>query len=458
MRRHALILLATSVAATGCPEGRLSYEPMSAPDGSSSAADGVWTAPESLDLGPDGPTAAPDTGVSAPQPPPDATAADAAAIRDAAPDPAGDAEVDDAGPPPLEPDAAPTPAPPTEQPPPPEPPPEPPPPLPPLGRNDDHTTLVVWSQNIRMGLENWRNMVRCMGDRECNSLGAVPDVMLFQEASCDNVREIRSLLWRSRAEGGLDIEGWEHLCFDNPGSGGVTGHWLSNAILFRSDRFELDESRRLEVYTGGGASCGLNGRVVPVVKLLDRPRAEAGLAERRATFAVRHDDHFGPDAERNTCDHPDAPNVFCTWRNSKLIDRAVADMGGGVLVMAGDWNYAAKHCELDGRVSEAWKHDYACSTNGLWETCDGGATPNLGWRDPLLEDDPAVYDARSVIDFFHAKDTGGFVLNRTARNDRPGIVGAHFYCAGHGPYAGPAGDPEPERMSDHSARFVRVHY
>ncbi len=410
-----------------------------APPAADAGVEADGAAGEAFDVGPRD-----DAGADAAAPP-DAGGPAPGADADASPDAGGPAP--DAAPPPPPADAAP--APPADAAPPPAP--------GPLGRNDDPTTVVVFSQNIRMRQDNWRNIVRCLGDRACNGMGAVPDIMLFQEASCEDVRGIRSLLWKPRAEGGLDIEGWEHLCFDNPRSGGVTGHWLSNAILFRSDRFEVDESRRVEFQTGDGRSCDLRGRILPVVKLLDRPRAAAGLAERRVTVAVRHDDHFG-DGIKNTCDSPDAPTVFCAWRNSKIIDETVREMGGGLLVMAGDWNYAAKYCEYEGAPADRWKYAYACTTRGIWDPCDDGRTPNLGWRDPLLEADPTVYDRSKAIDFVHVKDAGAVVLNRTARNDRPGVVGAHFYCAGHGPYSGPEGADESQKMTDHAGRLLRVHY
>jgi hypothetical protein len=150
--------------------------------------------------------------------------------------------------------------------------------------------------------------------------------------------------------------------------------------------------------------------------------------------------------------------VFCAWRTAKIIDAEIRDIGGGLLVMAGDWNYAAKYCEYEGRPADRWKYAYACTTRGIWDPCDDGRTPNLGWRDPLLEDDPAVYDRSKSIDFVHVKDAGAVVLNRTARNDRPGVVGTHFYCAGHGPYGGPDGADESQLMTDHAARLLRVHY
>lgn len=123
--------------------------------------------------------------------------------------------------------------------------------------------------------------------------------------------------------------------------------------------------------------------------------------------------------------------------------------------MAGGWNYAAKYCR-DGNVEDrSFKHAYKCTTKGLSGACDGGKTPNLGWRDPRLENDPHVYDGESSIDFVHAKDTRGFVLNVTPRNDEPGVVRKCFYCTGGG---GRDGAVPPERMSDHDGRLLRIRY
>lgn len=326
-------------------------------------------------------------------------------------------------------------------------------PLPPLARNDSIETVLVWSQNIRMRKERWQNAVRCMADRACNGLGALPDVILLQEASCADTAAIAELLAASLAGGGAGVAGWDTHCVENFSE--FSAHWMSNGIVYRSDRFQLDDAVELPFESGDGSACALQGKTWPVVKLLDLDRAAADKLERRVTFAVRHDDHFGA-AGKNTCDAPDAPTVFCTWDNSKRIDDAVAAIGGGLLVMAGDWNYAARRCSYDGVVTTTFKHDYACSTKGLAVTCDGGATANLGWRDPILEADPAAYDTWKSIDFMHARDTGGFVLNQTERNARAGVVGQHFYCEGHGPYDG--GEDESARMSDHGGRFASFHY
>ena len=327
----------------------------------------------------------------------------------------------------------------------------------PPGLNEDITTVVVWSQNIRMGLERWQNAVRCMGDAACNGLGAVPDIVLLQEASCENVKAMQALMAAPREEGGLGIGGWKRVCADNPSSGGVTGHWMSNGIIYRGDRFRIEGDasvRRVEFFTGDGTFCARQGKVLPIVKLLDLPRAEADKLERRVTVAVRHDDHFGAGG-KNTCPAPDAPTVFCAWKNSKLIDEEIAAMGGGLLVMGGDWNYAARYCVYDGEPTTNFKYAYACTTEGLRDDC---APANLGWRDPILDHDPTFYDERKAIDFLHGKDIGEVSLNQTARHDLPGVIGKHFYCDGHGPYDAGGVDDHPERMTDHHARLMRFQY
>lgn len=322
-----------------------------------------------------------------------------------------------------------------------------------LHRNRDAETVIVWSQNIRKRMERWENVVRCMGDKECNGLGAVPDVILLQEAGCEDTEAVRRRLGKRVAEGGLGITGWKKHCVENFSP--TSGHWMSNGIVYRSDRFVLRDAIDVPIQTGNGDSCSFQGKKIPVVKLFDRARAAGGFAETHVTLAVRHDDHFGNG--KDTCDTRDDTTHFCTWKNSKIIDRAIDSVGGGLLVMAGDWNYAAKFCREGNKEFPGFKHAYRCTTKGLSDTCDGGETKNLGWRDPLLENDAAVYDTASNIDFVHAKDTRGFVLNRTAKNAKPGVVKKCFYCTktdgddtddGH----------DPARMSDHDARLVRIRY
>jgi len=327
----------------------------------------------------------------------------------------------------------------------------------PLEPNDDIDTVVVWSQNIRMRKERWQNIVRCMGDGACNGMGALPDLVLLQEASCDDTMAIETLMAAPREEGGLGIDGWDHDCVENYGD--FSGHWMSNGIIWRGDRFALEEpgnARKVPFYSGDGSGCSLQGKKWPLIKLLDLPRQADGRLAQRVSIAVRHDDQFGA-AGKNTCDAANAPTVFCDWTNSKVLDAAMNDIGGGLQIMAGDWNYAASYCTYDGVESTGFKHDYACTTAGLTPACDGGDTPNLGWTDPMLAADPTVYDQMKSIDFIHGKDLDGpSALPVTERNDRPGIVGAHFYCQGHGPYDG--GADESERMTDHHGRLARLHY
>jgi hypothetical protein len=327
-----------------------------------------------------------------------------------------------------------------------------------LKRNNDITTVVVWSQNIKMGVLKWRNIVRCMGDRACNSLGAIPDVVLLQEASCDNVKEIKDQMSKARDKGGLGVGNWGHYCVENPNSGGITGHWMSNGMIYRSDRFALEsnaDARKLEIFTGDSNSCSKRGRVIPMIKLLDKPRAAAGLLERRVTLVTRHDDPFGG-GEKNTCPAANSPTTFCNWQNSKLIDEAVRDIGGGVRIMSGDWNYAAKYCKYDGVESKGFKYAYGCTTNGVRTAC--GTKGNLGWRDPILSNNPAAYDDRKVIDFMHIKDAHDVTLNKTPRNSTDGVIGKHFFCEGHGPYSDGGVADHPNLMSDHHALLMRVHY
>jgi hypothetical protein len=320
-----------------------------------------------------------------------------------------------------------------------------------LRRNTDVESVVVWSQNVRKRMENWKNVVRCMGDKACNGLGAVPDIILLEEAGCADTEAIRKQLGKKVAQGGLGITGWKKYCVDNYRQS--SGHWLSNGIVFRSDRFELALATAEPFLTGNGASCTDQGMKLPIVKLFDRKRANAkeGYLEKHVTLAVRHDDHFGGDEGKDTCETRDDDTKFCTWKNSKIIDRTMRSIGGGLHIMAGDWNYAAKYCkDDDGVATTSFKHAYRCSTKGLADECDGGKTPNLGWRDPILEADPKAYDDKKVIDFIHAKDTRGFVLNRTDKNAEPGVIDKCFYCTTKG--------ADPQRMTDHDGRLMRIRY
>lgn len=145
-----------------------------------------------------------------------------------------------------------------------------------LRRNRDAESVVVWSQNVRKRMENWKNVVRCMGDEACNGLGAVPDVILLQEAGCADTEAIRRQLGKKVAEGGLGITGWKKLCVDNFSE--TSGHWASNGIIYRSDRFEAKDAREVPFQSGNGWTCSFQGKKLPVLRLFDRVRAGAPAA------------------------------------------------------------------------------------------------------------------------------------------------------------------------------------
>ncbi len=316
-----------------------------------------------------------------------------------------------------------------------------------LPQNKDIDSVVVWSQNIKMGLDRVRDIVRCMGDSACNGLKAVPDIILLQEASCDNVKQIESLLKRPAANGGVGVAGWGRICVENPGSGGVTGHWLSNAILYRSDRFRVESAsnvRALPSMSFKNGACTKAGIEIPVARLLDIPRAKAGRSAHRVVLGVRHDDNFA-EGMKTTCDNqPGGDDHFCSLQNSRLIDAAMNDLDAGLKIMAGDWNYAAKACSGNQSPTTHFRRDYACTTRQAAADC---SKTNLGWNDPILAANPAAYDTSTSIDFIHVKSGGRVDLNKTAKNARPGVVDKHFYNAG-----------EATAMSDHDGRLMRIFY
>jgi hypothetical protein len=318
-----------------------------------------------------------------------------------------------------------------------------------LGRVNSATSFIVFSQNMKqLKQSRWRDMIRCMGDTACNGAGGVPDIFLLSETSDVMAQQIIDQLKAPVSAGGLGIAGWGKYAVDNWRTS--SDHWMSNVIIYNADRFTRTDMKAIEFETGDGTagSCAKSGTYLPFLKLRDDLRQSAGYSNVHVSLVVRHDDHFG--TTKITCPNPVANSEFCTWNNSKIIN---ANMYSATIqIMAGDWNYHAKYCTYDGVAYPGWKYAYECTTKGLACTASGG---NLGFSDPRLNKNPAVYDTSSPIDYIHYKGAYSVSIPSTPRNSTPGVIGKHFYCTGHDAYGG---SPDDTMWTDHDGLMVKFTY
>lgn len=320
-----------------------------------------------------------------------------------------------------------------------------------LGRVKNPNSFILFTQNMKqLKMARWRHMVKCLGDPACNGAGGVPDVILLTEVSEGMADRIIDQLKAPVSSGGLGISGWGKYAVNNWRS--TSGHWMSNAIIFNSNRFDVADRKAVEFETGQGTqgSCGKNGTFLPFLKLKDRVREDAGHSNIHVALVVRHDDHFG-NGIKVTCPNPVSRTEFCTWNNSQIIDNNM--FSATIQVMAGDWNYQGKYCEYRGEAYPGWKYAYECTTKGLACSSSRG---NLGYIDFRLRHNPAVYNHSSPIDYLHYKGAAGATAPTTRRNNKPGVVGQHFYCNGHGPYTGPENDTTA--WTDHPGLISKFTY
>lgn len=68
--------------------------------------------------------------------------------------------------------------------------------------------------------------------------------------------------------------------------------------------------------------------------------------------------------------------IDCTWRNSRIVSRAVTRLGGGMSMMAGDWNQADR---TSPRRSAPW----TCWYKGVNKALHSDRCRGLGWTDAV---------------------------------------------------------------------------
>lgn len=324
-----------------------------------------------------------------------------------------------------------------------------------LARNPDATDVVVWSQNMGMFQFAWRSAARCMNDPACNTLGHLPDLIILQETTDAQVTALKDELVRLSGVGNWGIYALDTV-YPN-----IT-NYRSKAILYNASRFtRTSVANNVKAWNVSDSNtCVQNADYYQLVRRLDDDlRAAAGYAERTLVVVSRHDDNFKNTVDRDTCDGPGAVNVFCSLQNSIDITQEVNRVGGGLHIMAGDWNYKPKTCTTkNGTTTTNWKTAYGCTTryssSGTGILTSGcGVLGNMGWRDPRFEADGAAgYDSAQPIDYVHIRDSKGFTLSGTN-----GVVDKHFYCGGVHPDANGDGKCDT-MMSDHSPRLLRIQY
>lgn len=324
-----------------------------------------------------------------------------------------------------------------------------------LVRNTDPTDVVVWSQNMGMYQFSWKNAARCMNDIQCNTLGQLPDLIILQETTNAQATALRDELIRVSG-----VTNWGIYALDTVYPD-IT-NYRSKAIIYNANRFTRTSSaNNVKAWNVSDSNtCVQNNSYYQLVRMLtDDMRVKAGYAEQNLVVVSRHDDNFKNTTDRDTCDGPGAVNVFCSLQNSIDITQEVNRVGGGLQIMAGDWNYRPKTCTTSsGTTTTNWKKAYGCTTkytsSGTGILTSGcGTLGNMGWRDPRLETEGlAVYDSAQPIDHVHLRDTKGFTLNGPS-----GLVDKHFYCGGVHPDANGDGRCDT-MMTDHDARLLRVQY
>jgi hypothetical protein len=328
--------------------------------------------------------------------------------------------------------------------------------------NDDSTGVVIWSQNLAqfghphsVGVPiagyHWKNIIRCATDPSCNGFGVVPDVFAFQEASREMCEVLDNELER-QLNGGA--EAWDWHAVDNWTSS--SAHWLSGCILYRRARFDSASRvvKNIPTYeTNPPAACRIGRRPTPSLKLKD---TKSGKWLSLASF---HEDHFaGP---QDTCDDTtfkedgsvlayDSATKFCNYLNMKKLGAELPS--ADVQVLVGDANYTPFNCGGKNYARCHWKAIVAGQG-----TC--GPNPNLGWTDPFFAKDPALVKGAGAIDWVLHKRGHVELMPATARNYKDGMPGKCFYCTGNvTAYGSGASGVDPERISDHTAKLVKVFY
>jgi hypothetical protein len=330
--------------------------------------------------------------------------------------------------------------------------------------NDDPAGIVLWSQNvaqfghdvdgksptIAVNGARWKNIIRCVRDSQCNRFGVLPDVFAFQEASREMCELIDNELETQLNGGG---NAWDWHAVDNWSS--FSFHWKSGCILYRRARFDSSSRviKNIGFYeTNNPAPCKLAGHSTPGLKLKD---VRSG---RWISIASFHEDHFG---DHDTCDNTtfkaDGSVVaydetkFCNYLNMQKLGAELP--AADVQIVAGDQNYTPFNCDAQSYARCHWKSIVA----GQGSCSD---KPNLGWHDPFFEKDPNLVKGAGAIDWIVLKGGSGVeLMPSTERNYKAGMVGKCIYCAGDANVYGDGnGGIDPDRISDHTAKFVKILY
>lgn len=347
--------------------------------------------------------------------------------------------------------------------------------------NNDPEYLIVWNQNVAQfgnGVDgatppaqvagmHWKNIVRCIKDSTCNGFNVLPDVFVLQEISRAECESFDNYL-EAQLSGGANT--WDWSSQENHRS--TSNHWMSGCTLFRRARLEKQVTQSIVQVTGNGDTCTDQGTRMNSVALEDTRRVAAGSPTTWVTIANRHDDHFGE--AKDTCDNAvfgadgvhvsswDPTTNFCVYQNTR---RLSSDMHPtGLQIMAGDFNYEAKHCSNTatpaGRPNDYFRCHYKAITAGLGDCA--GATfrwPNLGWTDVVGALLPSAYtDNKWDIDYvFTRYSAGAILMPATARNYVPGRIAKGFYTPAGDAYH-PTEAQKTENMSDHDGLLVKIRY
>jgi hypothetical protein len=250
---------------------------------------------------------------------------------------------------------------------------------------------------------------------------------------------------------------WDWYAQDNYSS--FSFHWKSGCMIYRRERFDSATrvAKAVPMYeTNSPNPCRIASNKIPTLKLKDRV-GSAGGAARWVSIADYHEDHFGP---HDTCDgtklRPDGSvtsydeTKFCNYLNMQTLQTQLLD--ANVKIVAGDQNYVPSNCDSEGY--------FRCHYRAIVEgqgTC--GDKANLGWRDPFLETDPNLVKGAGAIDWILTQRAQRVeLMPPSARSYKAGMPGKCFYCSAETNAYGDGSPLDPERISDHTAKFVKVFY
>jgi hypothetical protein len=214
--------------------------------------------------------------------------------------------------------------------------------------NNNPARLSVYDWNIHKMEDTWRGWIRYIRDNNI----PVPDLILLQD--------VGSLAERQQFQDALGnlLGGTWH------GRGGGTGyHW---AVVWRAARFSSPKSRTFDIFGGQECEFGAGWPAIQV-RLYDDL---GGFYVSAVSFKTPP---HGTLAER----------AECAWRNSRRVNNMLREEGwsGRMLLMGTDANTRDRENRDD---ASSWLCHYS-GTNGRLpgSGCDGFATGNLGYEDPI---------------------------------------------------------------------------